>query len=91
MMLEAVKKALRVSHDALDDEITDLIEAARSDLAVSGVNVTLVTMDADALIKRAIITYAKAHFVNDVDQAERYQVSYDLLKGHLTLAGDYRA
>lgn len=38
MMLEVVKKALRVSHNALDDEIDDLIEAARTDLKLSGVS-----------------------------------------------------
>lgn len=91
MMLELVRKALRVSHDTLDDEISDLIESARADLSLSGVGAEHVESNTDPMIKRAIITYAKAHFVADVEQAERFQVSYDLLKNHLTLAGDYRA
>lgn len=38
-MLEDVKNALRVSGTDLDIEIKDLIEAAKLDLAISGVNV----------------------------------------------------
>lgn len=58
-MLEVVKKALRVSHNALDDEIDDLIEAARTDLKLSGVSGFKSNDDTDPLIKRAIIMYAK--------------------------------
>ncbi|MEB8964099.1 head-tail connector protein, partial [Bacillus cereus] len=38
MILKDIKKALRISHDALDDEINDAIEAARHDLMLSGVS-----------------------------------------------------
>jgi hypothetical protein len=37
-MLEKVKVSLRISHSALDEEIYDLIEAARLDLSLSGVS-----------------------------------------------------
>ncbi|PEC65356.1 head-tail connector protein [Bacillus toyonensis] len=90
MMLEMVKKALRVSHNALDDEIDDLIEAARIDLKLSGVSGFKSNDDTDPLIKRAIIMYAKANFIADVKEAERFQLSYNMLKNHLTLAGDYK-
>ncbi|MGG0645407.1 head-tail connector protein [Bacillus mycoides] len=90
MMLETVKKALSVSHDALDDEISDLIEAARHDLMLSGVSSTKANVDTDSLIKRAIITYTKANFIPDAKEAERFQLSYNMLKNHLTLAGDYK-
>ena len=36
-MLDDVKIALRVSHTALNSEITDLIAAARQDLILSGI------------------------------------------------------
>jgi len=88
-MFDAVKSALRVSHSALDNEIEDIIEAARLDLKLSGVSSVKADSDEDALIKRAIITYAKANFISDVNMAEKYQKSYDSLKIHLTLAGDY--
>ncbi|MGG0209519.1 head-tail connector protein [Bacillus mycoides] len=90
MMLEVVKKALRVSHNALDDEIDDLIEAARTDLKLSGVSGFKSNDDTDPLIKRAIIMYTKANFIADVKEAERFQLSYNMLKNHLTLAGDYK-
>ncbi|MED0876560.1 head-tail connector protein [Bacillus mobilis] len=90
MMLEVVKKALRVSHNALDDEIDDLIEAARTDLKLSGVSGFKSNDDTDPLIKRAIIMYTKANFIPDVKEAERFQLSYNMLKNHLTLAGDYK-
>ncbi|SFI36030.1 uncharacterized phage protein (possible DNA packaging) [Bacillus sp. 71mf] len=89
-MLEAVKKALRISHNALDDEILDLIEAARHDLMLSGVSSIKVNVDTDPLIKRVIITYVKANFIPDAKEAERFQLSYNMLKNHLTLAGDYK-
>ncbi|MGX5569495.1 head-tail connector protein [Bacillus toyonensis] len=90
MMLEIVKKALRVSHNALDDEIDDLIEAARTDLKLSGVSGFKSNDDTDPLIKRSIIMYTKANFIADVKEAERFQLSYNMLKNHLTLAGDYK-
>lgn len=90
MMLVDIKKALRVSHNALDDEITDLIEAARHDLMLSGVSSTKANDVADPLIKRAIKTYCKAEFISEVKEAERFQQSYNMLKTHLTLAGDYK-
>lgn len=90
-MINVVKQALRVSHSALDDEILDLIEASRMDLIQSGVSNLKANDDTDALIKRAIILYAKANFLVDKDQAMRFQHSYDLLKIHLSLATDYKA
>ncbi|MFJ8529640.1 head-tail connector protein [Bacillus sp. NPDC094106] len=90
MMLTDVKKSLRISHDSLDDEIEDLIEAARHDLMLSGVSKTKVNDDEDPLIKRAVITYVKANFIADVKEVDRFQSSYNMLKNHLTLAGDYQ-
>ncbi|HDR7391264.1 head-tail connector protein [Bacillus sp. FSL R9-9410] len=89
-MLDIVKLALRITHSHLDDEITDLIEAARHDLMLSGVSSLKTNDDADPLIKRAIITYTKANFIPDLKEAVRFQSSYDMLKNHLTLAGDYK-
>lgn len=88
-MIEDVKKALRVSNMAFDDEIQDLIDAAKMDLRLAGV--FFLNENADALIKRAIITYCKANFGYDNPEAERFQESYVMLKQHLSLAGDYHA
>jgi uncharacterized phage protein (predicted DNA packaging) len=90
MLLDDVKTSLRVSHFALDVEISDLIEAARHDLQLSGISLIKVNDEKDPLIKRAITVYVKANFVPDGNEAERFQRSYDMLKNHLTLAGDYQ-
>ena len=90
MMIDVVKKAVRISHNALDDELEDLIEASRYDLNLSGVSHHKANDDTDPLIKRAIITYVKANFISDAKEAERFLASYNMLKNHLTLAGDYK-
>ncbi|HDR6633202.1 TPA: DNA-packaging protein [Bacillus cereus] len=90
MMIDVVKKAVRISHSALDDELEDLIEASRYDLNLSGVSHLKANDDTDPLIKRAIITYVKANFISDAKEAERFLASYNMLKNHLTLAGDYK-
>lgn len=88
-MLDDVKIALRVSNSALDSEINDLIAAARQDLLLAGVLSAKANSNTDALIKRCITTYAKAHFGFDNPDHERLVVAYDRLKMHLTLSGDY--
>ncbi|MBQ6459118.1 MAG: DNA-packaging protein [Exiguobacterium sp.] len=88
-MLAAVKLALRITNTAFDSEIESLIDAARLDLQLSGVRSDKVNDDSDKLIERAITVYCKAHFGLDNPDYERYASSYDSLKRHLTLAGDY--
>jgi len=88
-VFSSIKQALRLSTDVFDDEINDLIEAARQDLILSGVSETKASNDEDPLIKRAITIYVKAHFGWDNPDAERLQQSYDMLKMHLTLSQEY--
>lgn len=88
-MLDDIKVTLRITHTALDTEITDLIDAARQDLILSGVLPAKANSNSDALIKRAITTYVKANFGMDNPDADRLQTAYTILKMHLTLAGDY--
>lgn len=89
-ILDDVKQALRITSSAFDDEVNDLIAAGKADLIQSGVSSTKATDDTDPLIKRAIIVYCKANFGYDNPEADRFQKSYDMLKQHLSLAGDYR-
>ncbi|AZI46199.1 MULTISPECIES: head-tail connector protein [Bacillus] len=89
MMFESVKRSLRITHSFLDDEIHELVAAARQDLVQSGVSASKAESEEDPLIKRAVITYCKANFgLSNVD-SEKYQRSYDMLKNHLALASDY--
>lgn len=90
-MLRSVKKALRISPSncLLDEEVIDLIEAARSDLCLSGVLPSKANDDSDPLIKRAITVYCKANSGFDNPDADRLQRSYESIKAHLTLSQEY--
>lgn len=84
-MLEKVKLALRISTDAYNSELNDLIEAAKLDLGVAGV---VVPQTVDALVTKAIITYCKMSFglPEDYDRLKR---SYDEQKAQLSNATGY--
>ena len=85
-ILSAVKLALRISTDAFDTEIRDLIDAAIRDLGVAGVDNPM-GYD-DALVKRAVITYVKMNF-GEPDQYERLKASYDEQKAKMSMATGY--
>lgn len=85
-MLEKIKLALRIKSSSVDDEILDLISAAKIDLSVSGVkNIK----ENDPLIIQAIKLYCKANFGLDNKDSEKYRESYEMLKCSLALCGDY--
>lgn len=85
-MLEEVKSALRISNCAYDNEIQNLIDACKSDLETSGVAPSCFLEDKyRALIKQAIITYCKAQFGYDNQDATRLNESYELLKQKLAI------
>lgn len=84
-MLDKVKMALRVSTDAFDEELADLIESALLDLGIAGVENQEVT---DPLIRKAVITYCKINF-GDPQDYERLKRSYDEQKAQLSTATGY--
>ena len=81
-MLEKVKLALRIKNNKLDDDITDLIDACKIDLSISGVKKIDET---DALVIQAVKLYCKANFGLDNKDSEKYQKSYDMLKNSMAL------
>ena len=90
-LLTDAKLALRVSTNAFDSEITDLIDAASIDLSVAGVvpgTVTASTTSVDPLVKKAVITYVKMNF-GEPDQYERLKASYDEQKAQMSMATGY--
>lgn len=86
-MLSKVKLALRITTEAFDSELTDLINAALLDLGIAGVNEFEATTT-DALIIRAVITYCKVHF-GEPDEYDRLKASYDEQKAQLGMATGY--
>lgn len=85
-VLESIRSALRIKNKVFDDEITDLINACKLDLSISGIKIIA---DTDPLIKQAVKTYVKANFGLDNKDGEKYMESYEAIKRHLALCGDY--
>lgn len=86
--LEKVRNALRISvsdNQAINDELTDLIKAAKLDLGVAGV---VLPEEIDELVTRAIITYCKMSFGLPEDY-DRLKQSYDEQKAQLSNASGY--
>lgn len=86
-LLTKTKLALRLTVDAYDEELTDLIAAGRTDLGIAGV---IVPAELDAIVERAIITYCKLHFqALDAGEWDRIKKSYDEQKAQLSMATGY--
>lgn len=86
-MLDKVKLALRLTTDAFDAELTDLINAAALDLGLVGVALPELLAN-DALIVTAIVTYVRCHFGSPSDY-DRLKASYDEQKAQLQTATGY--
>lgn len=86
-MLEKIKLALRLTTDAFDAELTDLINAAALDLGLVGIALPEPLAN-DALIGTAIVTYVRCHFGSPSDY-DRLKASYDEQKAQLQTATGY--
>ena len=84
-MLAKVKLALRITTDAFDTELTDLIAAAKIDLGIAGVELPSTL---DEICQLAIITYCKLHF-GEPDDYDRLKASYDEQKAQLSMSTGY--
>ena len=83
--LDKVKMGLRISTTAYDEELADLIAAAKSDMGIAGV---VVPSTLDEIVTRAIITYCKMSFGLPEDY-DRLKKSYDEQKAQLVTATGY--
>lgn len=84
-VLNSIKLALRITTDAFNAELTDLLNAALLDLGIAGVTNDDIN---DPLILRAVITYCKLHF-GQPDDYDRLKRSYDEQKAQLSTATGY--
>lgn len=84
-VLNAVKLALRITTDAFNSELNDLIDAALLDMGIAGI-----TNDStgDPLVLRAVITYCKLNF-GQPDDYDRLKKSYDEQKAQLSMTTGY--
>jgi len=83
--LDNVRAALRVRTLAYDNELTNLINAAKTDLGIAGVDLPSTL---DEICETAIITYCKMHFGLPED-TEWLKKSYDEQKAQLVTATGY--
>lgn len=74
-LLDEVKVALRVSQSATDGEIQMWIDAALADMERVGIDPEYLS-EQPALVKAAIVAYAKSHYGMDVLEAPRFEKSY---------------
>jgi uncharacterized phage protein (predicted DNA packaging) len=90
-LLAKVKASIRISHNALDEDVQDTIEACLADLQVCGVQESKVAIDRelDPLILNAVKLYCKAEYTDDPAKAARYVAGYDKLKACLMMAEGY--
>ena len=84
-ILSAVKMALRISTNAFDMQLQDLVEAAKLDLGIAGV---VLPSTMDAIVRTAIVTYVRLHF-GQPDDYDRLKRSYDEQKAQLSTATGY--
>lgn len=87
--LEQMKKALRISHDALDEDLQSVMDAAVLDMKRVGVDVETADEHDDALINMAVKNYVK--WQQDYDnKGDRYRPLYEALRDQLSLSATYR-
>lgn len=93
-LLDKVKVACRVTSDAYNDELTDLISAALADIGIPDINADLLT-DTESLmplVQRAVITYCKMNFGYATlaeDQYDHLKASYDEQKAQMLMNSNY--
>ena len=96
-MIDKVRNALRISvtdNQAINEELNDLIDAAKLDLGIAGVrNADLEkgVTPTDALIIRAIVIYCKLYFGEPAtsDHWKSIKEAYDEQKAQLSMATGY--
>lgn len=91
-LIDDVRLALRITTNAFDSELNQLINAAKKDLGIAGVSIPATT-DSTILdiCNRAIITYCKLNFgeMDKVEMYSRLKESYDEQKAQLSMATGY--
>lgn len=76
-VLDTVKKALRISHTKLDDELTRLIAVARAELKRVGVADGVAEGD-DGLVIQSIVTFCLIHSTEDIQLIDKYQKAWNI-------------
>ena len=91
-LLDDVKMACRVTTDAYNDELTELIESAFADMGITDICESLLTAEScPPLVKMAVKTYCKMNFGTVEDgEYDRLKASYDEQKAQMLMSSLYR-
>lgn len=87
-LLAKAKLTLRITTNAFDTEIRDIIEAGYYDLTTRGVIIERTGENISPLVLRALMTYVRLHF-GEPENPERLRASYDEQKGQLMITSGY--
>lgn len=90
-MFEEIKRALRLSNSALDDEIRSNIDTALLELSRVGVNVndlSNLSVGTNKLISKACELYCKWQF-NFMGKGEQFQSNFEQLRDALSVTSQY--
>lgn len=87
-MIDKVKLALRITTNAYDSEIADLIQAGLADLGITDISPSVLTDDPPPLVQRAVTTYVRLHF-GQPDDFDRLKKSYDEQKAQMSTSSEY--
>lgn len=85
-LLDKAKLTLRITTNAFDEEIADILQAGYMDLKTRGILVD--DKSDDPLVTRAILTYCRLQF-GEPENAERLRRSYMEQKGQLMCTTGY--
>lgn len=91
-MLNKIKLALQLSGTVLDSELTDLMNAAITDLKIAGVNKNVSIDTTDALAQRTIISFVVYQFEllhGSIERSEALKKIYDENKAMLSMSSLY--
>lgn len=84
-VLASVKRSLRITTTAFDDEIRELILAGMNDLGIAGV---VPPSQENPLILTALKTYVRVRF-GSPDEYDKLKAAYDEQKAQLSMATGY--
>lgn len=96
MLLDKIRKYLRITGTSLDEDVEDTIAACFADMSRVGVKIYesdgsfIKNIEEDPLILACQKFYARWQF-NFENAAERYEKAYCSCRDGLSLSGDYNA
>ena len=86
MLLDKIRETLRITHNKLDNEIQDMIDACKNDMIISGISKI---DEEDPLVLQAIKVYCKREYESDMNKRDRYDLAYDNIIKHMGLTQEY--